>query len=65
MPFQSHGRWNEDRIKERGEKIQLLDGSEGDQRAGIRDDGQSEGLTVLNLSAVFLTAQLHVRNTAL
>jgi hypothetical protein len=63
--FQSHGRRNQNGLEERWKQAQLLDGSEGDQRAGIRDDGQSEGLTILNLSAEFLTAQLQVRDASL
>ena len=37
--FARHSWRNENRPKQRGEKMQLFDSSECDQRAGIQDDG--------------------------
>lgn len=63
--LQSHRRWNEDRLKKGRQKIQPLYGSEGDERAGIRDDRQSERPAVLDLPTQFFTGQLQVGDAAL
>lgn len=49
--FGGHRGRDEDRLKDRGKKTQLPDSSERNQRAGIRNDGHSEGLAVLDFSA--------------
>ena len=41
--FDGHRGWDENRLKDRGKKTQLPDSSKRDQRAGIRNDGHSEG----------------------